>query len=201
MAARVAEPEQAGAFVEGLARGVVERRTEPLRGALLPDREQERVAAARKEAEERRLDGVGPEVEGRDVPLEVVHGRERKTARPGQRLRGRDPDEERANEPRALRDRDEVGVVERGPSLLERSAYDRRDELEVAPGRDLGDDATVAGMEVGLRGDDRRQHPPVRRDDRCRGLVAGRLDPEDHGAPSEGAGSFHMTRASSRLSV
>ena len=64
------------------------------------------MPAAREEARERRLDGCGFEVERRDVPVEVIDGDERQAARPRERLRGRDADEERADEPRALRDRD-----------------------------------------------------------------------------------------------
>jgi hypothetical protein len=49
-AARVAEPEQPGALVEGLAGGVVERRPEELGGAPPPDGEELRVPAAREQA-------------------------------------------------------------------------------------------------------------------------------------------------------
>ena len=120
------------------------------------DVEQQGVAAAREQAQERRLDRVGPEEERRDVAVQVVDGRERQAARPGQRLRGRDADEQCADEPGALRDRDRVDVVERRSRLAERLAHDRDDELEMPPRRDLGDDAAVAGVQVGLRGDDVR---------------------------------------------
>jgi hypothetical protein len=55
-AARVAEAEQPRALVEGLARGVVERRPEHLEGRMVAYVQQKRVAAAREQAEERRLD-------------------------------------------------------------------------------------------------------------------------------------------------
>ena len=95
-AARVAEPEEPRALVERLARRVVERRPEPLRPAALAHGEQERVTAAGEQAEERRLDGIRPEVERRDVPLEVVDRDERCAVRPRDRLRGREADEQRA---------------------------------------------------------------------------------------------------------
>ena len=45
------------------------------------------------------------------------------------------------------------------------------------------------------------EHAPVVGDDGGCGLVAGRLDAEDHDARSDDAGSRHMISASSRLSV
>ena len=57
--ARVGQAEQPGTLVERLAGGVVERRAESLEGAALAHREEKRVPAAREEADEGRLDGVG----------------------------------------------------------------------------------------------------------------------------------------------
>ena len=100
-AAGVAEPEQPRALVERLAGGVVERRAEPLERAALAHGEQQRVPAAREQARERRLERVGAEVERRDVALQVVDRDERQPARPGDRLGRREPDEQRADQPRA----------------------------------------------------------------------------------------------------
>ena len=66
--------------------------------------------------------------------------------------------------------------------LYERLANHRRDEFEVAPRRDLGHDAAVPRVEVGLRRDDARAHFALFRHERCGGLVATRLEPEDHAA-------------------
>ena len=166
------------------------------------------MAAAREEARERRLERVGLEVERRDVPLEVIDGDERQSPRPRDRLGGRQADEQRAHEPRALRHADAIEVVEPDTRVLERSSDDRRNELEVASRGDLGNDAAEPRVKLGLRGDDRRQHRAVARDDRGRGLVARGLDAEDvQPTPSSsagsaaGSGSRHMMSASSRLSV
>ena len=43
------------------------------------------------------------------------------------------------------------------PASLERLADDRRDELEMPARGDLGDDAAVLRVQVGLRGDDVRE--------------------------------------------
>ena len=100
-AAGVAEPEQPGALVEGLPDGVVERPAGDRERAARADVEQHRVPAAREQAEKRRVERVGLEVERGDVTVEVVDRRERQPARPGERLRRRDADEQRADRGRA----------------------------------------------------------------------------------------------------
>jgi hypothetical protein len=159
------------------------------------------VAAAREQAEERRLHRLRLEVERGDVSLEMVDRSEGDATRPCECLRRPEPHEERAHEPRPLRDRDPVDPLERGAGRVERLAHDRGHELEVPAGRDLGDDPSVSVVELRLRGHDRREHPPVVGDDRSRRLVARRLERENHEAFSAEAGSRHMMSASSRLSV
>ena len=79
--ARVAEPEQPGSLVERLAGGVVERLAEDrvARGRVVDPRD-ERVPAARDQAEERRLDRRVAERGGEDVALEVVDRNQRQLA-------------------------------------------------------------------------------------------------------------------------
>ena len=109
--------------------------------------------------------------------MQMVDRDERKAPRPRDRLRGRDADEERADEARPARDRHRVDSVQRRAGLDERLLDHRRDELEMPARRDLRHDASVARVEIGLGGDDVREDPPVLRDDRSRSLVAGRLEP------------------------
>ena len=59
---------------------------------------------------------------------------------------------------------------------------DRRNELEVTPRGDLRDDAAVASVQLGLRGDDVREDVSRAGDDRRGGLVARCLDSENHRA-------------------
>jgi hypothetical protein len=138
------------------------------------------VTAACKQAEKRRLDGFVAEVERRDVAVEMVDRHERKAARPRERLRRGEPHEQRADEPGSLRDGHGLEVVEACLGLREGLLHHRRDELEVPPRRDLGDDAAVTGMQLCLRGDDARTDLALDGHERCGGLVAGRLDPHDH---------------------
>jgi hypothetical protein len=158
------------------------------------------VAAAREQAEERRLEGLGFQVQRCHVPVQVVDGREREPSPERDSLRRSDADEERPDQAGPACDADEIDVVERCAALVERVADDVRDELEVPPRRHLRHDAAEARVQLGLRRDDVRPHAPVL-DDRRGGLVARRLDPEDHPRAGSRTGSFHMISASSRLSV
>src|SRR5439155_393014 len=71
-AARIAEPEQAGALVERLPGGVVERRAEDAERPSLGYVDQHRVPAAREQADEGRLRRLRLQVERGDMPPEVV---------------------------------------------------------------------------------------------------------------------------------
>jgi hypothetical protein len=163
--------------------------------------EQQRVAATREETEERRLEGLGLQIERGNVAVEMVDRDERPTARPGDRLRRGEAHEQRADEAGPLRHGDTVDVLERAIGPSQRLSDDGKNELEVVSRGDLGNDASEPCVELGLRGDDGGEHRTARGDERRGRLVAGRLDSEDQEAFSDGVGSRHMMRASSRLSV
>src|SRR5207249_793688 len=100
--ARESEPEQLGDLVEGLPRGVVARLADERVGERGTGVGEGGVAPGDDEGEEgvdRRIVG---EERGVDVTLEVVDADERLSVRVGEGLRQRAPDEERADEPRAL---------------------------------------------------------------------------------------------------
>ena len=65
-----------------------------------------------------------------------------------------------------------------GAGFFERRVDHRRQQLEMRPSRDLGDDAAVLCMKVDLARDDRRQHLATVAHDCCGRLVTRRLDPE-----------------------
>ena len=111
--ARIAEPEQPRALVERLAGGVVERLPERLVAVVVGHAREQRVAAGRQQADERRLERLGLEEVRGDVALQVVDRRQRQPARGREPLRRRDADQQRADQPRPLRDRDQLDVVER----------------------------------------------------------------------------------------
>ena len=62
--------------------------------------------------------------------------------------------------PRPLGHRDSLDVARAACRGVERLTDDRHDELEVAAGRDLGHDAAVPRVELGLRRDDRARTRP-----------------------------------------
>src|SRR5262249_44421630 len=110
-AARIAESEQSGALVERLAGGVVEGRAGDPETARLAHLQQERVPSRRQQTEEGRLDGLGLEKQGGDVAVEVVDRCEREPPPPGERLGRGEPNEESADQARALRGSDELDLV------------------------------------------------------------------------------------------
>src|SRR5438046_1744572 len=81
-AARVAEAEEPRALVESLAGGVVESRAEYPEAARLGDVDQQGMAAACEQAEERRLDPLGLQVERCDVAMQVIDRDQRQAVRP-----------------------------------------------------------------------------------------------------------------------
>ncbi len=209
-AARIAEAEQPCALVERLAGGVVERAAQHRVAAVVGDAGQQRVAAGRDQARERRLHRLGRQEVRRDVALQVVDGRQREPAGGGEPLGGRDPDEQRPHESRALRHGDQVEVVEGGLRPGERVVDDGVDELEVVARGDLRHHAPEAVVHA-LGGDDVGQDLAVAGDDRRARVVARRLEREDpahrgdafgtsSSVPRSVEGVRHITTASSPLS-
>ena len=75
------------------------------------------------------------------MPREVVDGHEGEAAGPGQRLRGREADEQRPHQARPAGHGDALHTIERRVRGGERLADDRGHELQMATGGDLQDDA------------------------------------------------------------
>ena len=146
------------------------------------------MPTAREEAEEGRLRRVGRQVERGDVAVQVVHRNEREPARGGERLGRRQAHQQRADQPRPARDGDGLDLLELRLGLLERLGEHRSDQLEVPTRGDLGDDAAVACVQRGLRGNDVRADAPVSCDERDGRLVARGLDPQNH--PNTGETMF-----------
>jgi len=212
--AGVGQAQQTGALVEGLAGGVVERAPDDAELHSLLDHRQQRVAAARRQTDERRLDAQ--RVAGRQMALQVVDRRERQTPRVGNGLRGGEAHEQGADQARTGRDRDALEVVPGRPGLGEGVGHGADQQLGVAPRGDLGHDPAEGGVELVLRRDDRRTDDRATRatwpawvawvegvegvDHGRAGVVARSLDAQQQGHAESPSRSFHMIRASSRLS-
>jgi hypothetical protein len=128
--------------------------------------------------------------------VQVVDGHERQPAGGGERLGGRDTDQQGADQTRPLGDGHALDVVEGGAGAGERVIDDGVDELEVVARRDLRHHAAEARVHA-LRGDDVRADLARGGDDGGAGVVAGGLDREDHAAGCV----RHMITASSPLSA
>ena len=142
---------------------------------MLPNPGEQRVAAARDQAEERRLDRIGLEEVGRDVTVEVIDPDQRQPVRGGQRLCRAHADQQRPDQPGGRRDRDGVKIGKLSPGVREGPVDHGVDELEVVARGDLGDDASVALVEGGLRGNEVGENPGAV-EDRGAGVVAGGLE-------------------------
>ena len=120
---------------------------------MVVDAREQRVAAAGDQAQERRLERRSPRKFAATWPCRWSTGGERQPPRGGQRLAGRDADEQRADQARALGDGDRLDVVQRRPGLGQRVVDHGVDELEVVARGDLRHDAAVAVVHA-LGGDD-----------------------------------------------
>ena len=167
---------------------------------MFDDREQ-RVAAAGREAHERRLDAE--RIGRREVTLQVVDRCERQAARIGDRLGGGKAHEQRADQPGAGRDRDGVEVVPACPGVGQRGGDRRHEQLGVTSRGDLRHDPAERGVELMLRRDDRRADGRRLGGDLDHGrarVVARGLDAQQEAQAESPSHSFHMMSASSRLS-
>jgi hypothetical protein len=138
------QAEQPRTLVERLSGGVVERLAQDGEAVAVLDAREEGVPAAGHQAQERRGERLrcavlaGPQEVRRHVALQVVDRDERQPARGGDPLGGRHPDEQRADEARALRDRHRVDVAELGAGPRQRVVDRRAGQLEVVAAGDLG---------------------------------------------------------------
>jgi hypothetical protein len=146
---------------------------------VLPHPGEQRVTAARDQAEKRRLERIGLQEVGSDVAVKMVDRDQRFAVCGRHRLRGTQPDQQGANQAGALGDGDRLDLGELDSRLLEGSADDCVEQLKMMSGSDLGHDAPIALVELSLGGDDVGEDPrPI--DDGGAGVVAGRLEGQDH---------------------
>jgi hypothetical protein len=131
------------------------------------------------------------------MSLEVVDPDEWLVVDPRQRLREVQPDEERSGEARAVCHRDRVDVVDRDVRVAERFVEDGDDPAEVGPRGDLGDDPAGRGVERASGSRRRSTGSRAAADHRDPGLVAGRLDGEDHRLLERRAARGHRSRPAS----
>ncbi len=187
--ARVAEAEELGHLVVGLARRVVACLADQRHVAEGAHLVEGRVPAAREQGD------VGPcgagarcvlvtaQINGQEVPVEVVDAYDGQAAAVGDRLGGREPDEQRTDEARPLGHGDRIHVVEAVGQGGEGPFEHRDDGTQVGAGGELGNDPAVGRVQADLARHGVRQHQAVVTHHGGTRLVAAALDAEDLHVP------------------
>src|SRR5665213_2730475 len=145
------------------------------------------VTTGDNEREQREFHGsfgalAGFHQDGVDVAFEMIDADQRLVEAEAKSFGIRDANEQRPGKPRAFRDGDgvEIGI---GDARLQHGFADHRhDVAEMLAGGQLGDDATIVGVERHLRGDDVRQRGTACANHRGGSLVAGAFDAENQAA-------------------
>ena len=199
--ARIAEPEQPRALVERLAGRVVERRAHDVEPAVIPDVEEQRVPAAREQAEERRVDGSGCRNSEATWPCRWLTGASGSRRAHASAFAADSPTRSAPISPgpcvTATRS------TRSSPTPASPSASRRTGVTSSRCRRDATSGTTPPYFACSSAWEETTlaQDLAVVRDDRRGRLVAGRLEPEDQALAGSRTGSRHMISASSRLSV
>jgi hypothetical protein len=133
------------------------------------------------------------------MPVEVVHRHERQLTGGGKCLGRREAHQQSADQPRPVRNGHRVDVVETSARAFEGVGRDGIHQLEVVARGDLRHNPAIAGVQQPLRRDHVGRDLSFGAHDGGAGVVATRLDPEDH-AVVRSSTVRHMMSASSRLS-
>ena len=143
--ARIAEAEELGDLVEGLADGVVDGRAEANVIADAAHRDELRVPAGGEEEQVGEADAVG-EARRQGMALEVVDGEQRLAGDERQRLGGGQPDQDAADQPRTGGRGDAVEIGEAQGRPVHGAPDQPVDHLHMRPRGDLGNDAAIGGV-------------------------------------------------------
>ena len=179
-AAGIAEAEEFGGFVEGLAGGVVEGAAEELVFSEAFDIQKQSVTATDDECGVG-WDGVAPEERREQVALDVVHGEEGFGRTKGQALGEGRSDKQGGGQARAGGGGDGIkfGKIEAG--FLHGAVDDWRGAGEVVARGDLRNDAAELGMNFGLTENLVRAHLAKSCQNGGSGFVARAFNGKDRG--------------------
>ena len=187
-ATRIAQTQQLGDLVVRLSGGIVAGPAKQVIPSRLGHLEQAGVAAGDDQHDRRQRERSVIEEQRLDMSGQVMYRHERDAQRQHHRLGERHADQERADEPRPLRDRDRADVRPADAGVPEGPIHDSADVTNVLAGRQLRHDAAPFAVDRDLRGDDARADVPGAFSvaglghDGCRRLVTGGFDAEDvHG--------------------
>ena len=116
-----------------------------------------------------------------DVSLEMIHGDQRFFQGESQRLGEADAHQQRAYQPRPLRDRDRVHRLVLHPRFRESLAHNWENCPQVLAGRQLRNHSSIRLMSGDLRGNYIRQDLPPRTHNRRTCFITGCFNTEDGG--------------------
>src|SRR5262249_33061610 len=146
-----AQPQEAGDLVERLAGGVVERSAQHGEVQGFSAVEQGGVPAGDDQPHAGEDVAPGGQPAGVDGSGDVVDPDQRHAQGQGQRLAGRDADQQGADQPRGVVDGDAADVGQPEVGLAQGLVDDGEEARQVSAGGDLGNDPAEAGVQVGLR--------------------------------------------------
>ena len=177
--AGIAEPEELGGLVEGLAHGVVQRFAEDVVLAHAAHRGEQRVPARHQQGGERKPGRVRLEHRREQVAFHMMDADRRHV--PGQRQAPPDgrAHEQRPGQARAGGVGHPAHLLRPGRGLVHDQLEQRQGLADVIAGRQLRHHPAVGGVQIHLRIKPMRQQAPVRVEQGHAGVVAGGLQPED----------------------
>ena len=124
------------------------------------------------------------------MAFKMMNADRRPIERSGDGARDSGADEKRARQPRAPRVGNDIDIVKRTQRLTEHVLEQRQHAPDVIPGRQLGDDTSVGGVQRDLAVErlpgEQRQTRSLRANESDPGLVARGLDANDIHQPSLG---------------
>ena len=188
--AGVAQAEQLGGLVEGLAGRVVDGFAQQLVAAHAIDAHQLRVAAADQQGDEGKFGWIGAEEGRQQVPLQVVHAQHRLAQRRTQRAGHAGAHQQRTRQAGAARVSYYIDSCQRLPRLRQHVIGQWNHAADVVTAGQLGHHAAVVGMHRHLGVQRVRQQLGhavfTRAHQRHAGFVAGRFDTENQGRHGAG---------------
>jgi len=134
------------------------------------------MASGHEERDEGKARRVAVEERGEQMALEMVHADRRDAEPESKAVRERRADEERAREPRTLREGDRIQLALRGAGSMQHRAHEGKYAPDVVSRRELGHHAAVLIVQRHLRVQRMRQQAAIAVVDGYAGFVTGSLD-------------------------
>jgi len=190
-AARIRQPQELGALVEGLPGRIVAAGAQHAVATHAGRLDQQRVPAGHQQRQVRERRRIRFQERRQQMSFEVMHADRRHAPRVGEAARQRGAGKQRADEAGACGVGDPVELPGRGGGTLERQPHQGQQAPDVIARGELRHDAPVGAVQLHLAEELVREQPRARIQHRGGALVAGRLDGENsHAGGSHPPTSF-----------